>query len=744
MRAYFIDNNDNVLGLGQYVTSAKVTQDLGQYDTLSLELGRNAYNDDLVNRASQIGVMVNGQYELFSLLNPQKKGNYIEITAVESFSDILAFGAPVKATKFTNTTFMEPLHYALNGLGIVINTYPDAPTDYTNTIKLDNCTPQQALDSVKQAYGLEINWHVSIDGTRVTGRYCDVHKQIGQNTSTRLVAGKNVSEMAYSIDTSKIYTAVVGYGGQPQKDDSQKVSSSESYEDRLSNNDYAGENDDYSGFSGNYTNMLDYGILDSDDDLETLDDDSDDTSTQEQPPIDFSAAVWSTANGDPVDKPAGSNMLEFKELTQRYGINYNGYLHPRVAIKTFSDDTNPYTLLKDCYEWLLANSSPQVQVQATALETDNLGLGDRVTAVDYTAGITAIRARVTHVEHDLLDETNTQLTIGTNTWSMPQVYREKVTKQQVKHALQKEHKLTEKKIKPIKEKQEKQEKELKDIDDDLKDKDAKIKDAKDKALKAGKDLNDYKATNDNALKGVKDTADNALNNSKDGRDALNKANKNASDIKDLRNKITQGGGGITNLDGYTIRDKTGDDSDTVLLSHNAVELYVPGEGAGVNRITLQAHDPVDHTVSIEIVGNGKDGIKIEPDGVYDTNYKSRTGTHDNNTPLPANGVMSQDSTDDPYNIRADQYITKGQFLDMISNLIDHGGTSNRPNDDSTAGANTGVADLEQQGHLVTAYNILSGFQVDNGETLEQYIDNKIWDAIQANNDSLNAGKSQPE
>jgi len=135
----------------------------------------------------------------------------------------------------------------------------------------------------------------------------------------------------------------------------------------------------------------------------------------------FADVVWSTAAGDPVDKPAGQEWVGDPDALAAFG---RGGRH-RFGYVTFDQETDPEALLEKTWEYLQSIKNPIISISGTVQDTAKLlgrsheavSLGDSVLvrmtrAVDGTIKKTDILARVTDVCRDYVQPEETKLTIG--------------------------------------------------------------------------------------------------------------------------------------------------------------------------------------------------------------------------------------------------------------------------------------------------------------------------------------------
>ncbi len=112
----------------------------------------------------------------------------------------------------------------------------------------------------------------------------------------------------------------------------------------------------------------------------------------------FDDLEWSTANGDPVDKPLGQDYVELPEATAMYGYSDGT---PRIGIVDINTDDKE-VLLQKTYEHLMANARPLVQFKADVIDTSASEQFETVGIVRDDIGI-RYKTRVFKVKRDFLN-----------------------------------------------------------------------------------------------------------------------------------------------------------------------------------------------------------------------------------------------------------------------------------------------------------------------------------------------------
>lgn len=470
MRFYVYDQASNLTALITKANSAKLEQNLGQYDALAVEFPIGKANTELLKGAYYLGIPVYGQYELFRVQNTVLTSLAIQVTGLEAASDDLQTQGYVEAISDDNCYLSSALDKVFKGS---MWEYELLAPDSKKTLVFDTGSRKDLLEQIRSNWGIETEFRYEMDGSKIKRRVCYVKSKIGGVFPTRLVRGQNVLSWQYTSDYSRIYTACLALGSKMSETLQQPIPGS----------------------------------------TET-------TETTREWTVDLTQAEWSKAAGNPIDKPAGQNYVELPDLTAKFGWqDENGTRHPRMSVKTFSDDKDPQTLLTDAYLWLIDQASPKVAVTASVSQVGEIQLGDDCTLIDYSQPKIAIQERAIKISRDLLNNQNTvvqigQYTIKTTAQRIQEAKKElkQSAKDAIKDARIKAAKDTALKIKPIKLKQAAHEKALKLHDNKLKDHEGRIKGLKDLGDKLTKGFNDNTAklaSQGDKLKSLQDKLDGA-------------------------------------------------------------------------------------------------------------------------------------------------------------------------------------------------------------------------------------------
>ena len=222
---------------------------------------------------------------------------------------------------------------------------------------------RQALVKIIESYACEFKIRYTFVENKIIGRYIDLNQRFGRVTGHQFEYGSNILNVTYEESSDDVVTALIGRGKGEQSTD---------------------ENGEATGGYGRR--------------------------------IQFKDVVWSVANGDPVDKPAGQNYVTNEAAKNIYGLHQNGVVKHRFGVYTNEDIENPVELLKATYKELQRLSVPIVTFKANLLDLANaieqdIWIGDSVGIVRDQIGI-AFEARIHKLVIDKLDNNRSVAELG--------------------------------------------------------------------------------------------------------------------------------------------------------------------------------------------------------------------------------------------------------------------------------------------------------------------------------------------
>lgn len=292
---------------------------------------------------------------LFKINDEAIESDKISYTGVDAAYDELKSYSYVKDMRPEKRTAKEILQRVLQDTRWEVG-YIDS-TGLTDTnFYYQPCL--ECIQKIAQIFNMEVVFTYGFDSKyqKITSRKVNLYQQQGRRTGKRFEYGSNLLTVTREEDSQDIVTALVGRGKGEEKTDEETGEATGGYGRR----------------------------------------------------IDFSNVVWSKANGDPADKPAGQEYVEDVQATKIFGYDDG---KPRIGIVVFEDIEDPAELLKATWASLKSSDRPKVSFKASVTDVGNLGLGDTIAIIRHELGIEYF-TRVFKVTHDLLDKQNNTVEMG--------------------------------------------------------------------------------------------------------------------------------------------------------------------------------------------------------------------------------------------------------------------------------------------------------------------------------------------
>ena len=307
-------------------------------------------------------------YLMFKIIQEQVQNDRIQYTCVEAAYDELKSYNYIKDIRPRDRTASNMLQIALQGTRWSVGQVSDGGTSSTNFYYVNTL---EAIQKIVNLFNLEAVFSVSLDkhNARVVRRQVNLYSQQGERTGKRFEYGSNLLTVEREENSENLVTALIGRG-----------KGEEIYHDADGNKTTAPASNANDAPDG-------YGRR-----------------------INFADVVWSKANGNPVDKPAGQEYVEDPAATAVYGFDDG---KPRIGLEVFEDITDPNELLQATWKSLQVLKRPKVSFKASVMDVGNLGLGDTVAIIRHDIQIEYF-TRVYKVTHNLLDEKQNTIELGDN------------------------------------------------------------------------------------------------------------------------------------------------------------------------------------------------------------------------------------------------------------------------------------------------------------------------------------------
>lgn len=354
MIMYLLDKQQNIIkAISDGIIEAKMTEEINAADKLSFSL---VQDKRLANSIYFVCIPATrgGAFLMFKIISESVKDDRIEYTCIESAYDELKSYAYIKDVRPQDKTASEMLQIALNGTRWKVGYSEETTRKRTNFYYISTL---EAIQKIVELFKIELTFTVIIDPitNKIARRQVNLYSQQGERTGKRFEYGSNLLSVTREESSEDLVTALVGRGKGEQLDD--------------------GNDDTVDGYGRR---------------------------------IMFTDVIWSKANGNPTDKPAGQDYVEDKEATKLYGFDDG---KPRIGIAVFEDIEDVNQLINATWAALQVAKRPKVSFKASALDIGDLGLGDTVAIIRHELNIEYF-TRVYKVEHDLLDKNNNVIELG--------------------------------------------------------------------------------------------------------------------------------------------------------------------------------------------------------------------------------------------------------------------------------------------------------------------------------------------
>lgn len=334
------------------------TIELNQFDRASFEVPVD-YKPEIIKKAQFFGFQ--SRDRAFCLFRIAEKSYDIGLTIQgidRAESDLHSFIIENKRPKGTADQVLRGI---LEGTGYQLGNV-DGLTR-TGKMSFYYISVRQALVKIIESYACEFKVRYTFVENKIIGRYIDLSQSFGHFTGHQFEYGSNILDVTYEESSDDVVTALIGRGKGEQSTD---------------------ENGEATGGYGRR--------------------------------IQFKDVVWSTAKGDPVDKPAGQNYVTNETARNIYGLHQNGVIKHRFGVYTNEDIEEPVELLKATYNELQRLSVPIVTFKANLLDLANaieqdVWIGDSVGIVRDQIGI-AFEARIHKLTIDKLDNNRSVAELG--------------------------------------------------------------------------------------------------------------------------------------------------------------------------------------------------------------------------------------------------------------------------------------------------------------------------------------------
>lgn len=283
--------------------------------------------------------------QMYRIIGSESDDNTVNYQAVHIIFDELKSYGYIRDKRPDKVKASTALDIALAGSRWKVDRVDDSELLSTNFY---DCTRLDALSKIIKTWNMDLDFYLTFDGNKITGRYVDLLGFRGEDTGERFVYGTNALEVVKEVDKSEVYTRVIPRGKGEEKVD-EEGKPTDGYGRRIKIDD----------------------------------------------------VVWEKSKGDPIDKPTGQEYLELKEMTNKFGFS-DGEARTRVQI--FEDIEDPKELIKAGYNFLVKVSRPLVQFKTKISKRSKTNVGDIVRIIRKDLDF-YYRTRIYKAYRNLLNET---------------------------------------------------------------------------------------------------------------------------------------------------------------------------------------------------------------------------------------------------------------------------------------------------------------------------------------------------
>ncbi|MCW6701517.1 phage tail protein [Anaerococcus sp. NML200537] len=266
--------------------------------------------------------------QMYKVLSSISEDSYVSYQAIHILFDELKSYGYIRDRRLKQVKASAALEAVLQGSRWQVGACDDSDLLTTNFYDLSRL---KALSKVINIWGLDLDFYLTFDGSKISGRYVRLVSNRGEDTGERFVYGSNALEVVAEIDKSEIYTRIIPRGRGEEKFD----------EDGKSKDTFGRR-------------------------------------------IKIDEVAWSKSKGDPIDKPLGQEYLELEEATKKFGYSDGT---PRTKVQVFEDIEKPEDLIKAGYDFLVNISRPLVQFKSKVFKESRTSVGDIVRIIRKDLGI---------------------------------------------------------------------------------------------------------------------------------------------------------------------------------------------------------------------------------------------------------------------------------------------------------------------------------------------------------------------
>lgn len=153
-----------------------------------------------------------GKYKLFQIMQIEESHeDVIYITVYCESAGLELINKVFRATKIASADQKKFLTTVLSDTGWNVGMV-DATNEEAHAFDLEDSTVYATLQNNIGKFGVELEFRVEINGGRISQKFVDTYASRGKITGKRFTFGKDIEKLTRKVDTTSLFTALVGKG----------------------------------------------------------------------------------------------------------------------------------------------------------------------------------------------------------------------------------------------------------------------------------------------------------------------------------------------------------------------------------------------------------------------------------------------------------------------------------------------------------------------------------------------------
>jgi phage minor structural protein len=356
---YIFDQDDNLLAIADDYITAPFEDSINQDINFEVVIDSQSENAQFIKEENQVAFKDReGNFRLFTIKELEATdGSLTETRAICLPAREELADEPIEDLRPQDKT-------AAFTLGVILQNSRWQPGNVADlglaSTNFYYTSALSAIEKLLKVWGGEIVDRIEIQDNKIAGRYIDILYRRGGDKGKRFEIEKDIDVITRTVLSYPI-TAIYGIGSSTQTE------------------------------AGGYTRKLKFGDI-----------------------------TWSTANGDPADKPAGQEWIGDPEALQKYGRKMpDGTRRHRWGWFEDSQEKDPSVLIQKSWDELQRRKELIVSYDMSVLtyeglagyEHEQAGIGDTAAIIDKQLGA-LLETRIIVFKYDIGDDTTGDVNLG--------------------------------------------------------------------------------------------------------------------------------------------------------------------------------------------------------------------------------------------------------------------------------------------------------------------------------------------